>query len=519
MGDMFKSDAAPLKYTSTPFNPNALWAAGAAAVADPKTTTYFTVWDTQPTLYKLLCAYVVENLVEEDRVSFEPRPAQHWETKKQVATIVRTSEDEEEDAIDESIVDLRLGIGIFRFSWLGEEVFALHQRCGDVVGAQCGARLLSCLTLLIAGSGRQLRLRQLCAHVLEKSRVNSAGHFSLYRFYADAMGWRRATLVGKRPMDSVILPKGIKENFLQDVRDFLRPETQRFYREHAIPYRRSYLLHGVPGSGKSSLLAAVASHFERNLCYLQPTQQHMTDDAIKKAVMTVPEGSILVLEDVDALFHKRTANEARALTFSGLLNALDGIAGSPEGLLVFLTSNHREHLDPALIRNGRVDVHVPFDYASREQIALYWQRFFKDRRDLAENFAADLWNRLDKRNMRVSTAAIQHFFIMHRNSSAEEALASAQDVITEIECRQQESNRTFDGVRSAEAPAAAPSGGGGGGGGGGRTRAKRSKRPSASSRASEPDDAAQAWKSPGVVIAAVSSAVALLSLAALIVRR
>jgi chaperone BCS1 len=39
------------------------------------------------------------------------------------------------------------------------------------------------------------------------------------------------------------------------------------------------------------------------------------------------------------------------LTFSGLLNAIDGVT-STEGRILFMTTNHEQRLDPALIRPG-----------------------------------------------------------------------------------------------------------------------------------------------------------------------
>lgn len=76
--------------------------------------------------------------------------------------------------------------------------------------------------------------------------------------------------------------------------------------------------------------------------------------------------SILLLEDVDAAFIDRQADIPRGytradahllLSYSGLLNALDGVVSS-DAQLVFMTTNHKQMLDPALIRPGRVDVQV-----------------------------------------------------------------------------------------------------------------------------------------------------------------
>ena len=81
------------------------------------------------------------------------------------------------------------------------------------------------------------------------------------------------------------------------------------------------------------------------------------------------------MEDVDAALGRsashggaRVSNGANdsCLTFSGLLNALDGVAAQ-EGKLVFMTTNHLESLDAALIRPGRVDVRCEFSLCSSEQ--------------------------------------------------------------------------------------------------------------------------------------------------------
>merc|ERR1712000_114526 len=95
------------------------------------------------------------------------------------------------------------------------------------------------------------------------------------------------------------------------------------------------------------------------------------------------------MEDVDAAFRtsqfgaKATAAGQRQregvamglLTFSGLLNALDGVAGQ-EGKLVVMTTNHLEHLDSALVRPGRADVRVCFHRACRAAIAEVFLNFF-----------------------------------------------------------------------------------------------------------------------------------------------
>ena len=74
------------------------------------------------------------------------------------------------------------------------------------------------------------------------------------------------------------------------------------------------------------------------------------------------------------------------MSFSGLLNAIDGVR-SQEGRILFMSTNHMEKLDPALLRPGRADVHVKLDYASQDQIKRMFVRFYPDsKEDLVEKF-------------------------------------------------------------------------------------------------------------------------------------
>merc|ERR1719228_617314 len=60
----------------------------------------------------------------------------------------------------------------------------------------------------------------------------------------------------RRPLSSVVLDAGVTENIVADVKEFMMSE--QWYRDRGIPYRRGYLLHGPPGCGKTSFIAALA---------------------------------------------------------------------------------------------------------------------------------------------------------------------------------------------------------------------------------------------------------------------
>lgn len=183
----------------------------------------------------------------------------------------------------------------------------------------------------------------------------------------------------KRPLDSVVLDVGVKERVVEDVKDFLGSGS--WYYDRGIPYRRGYLLHGPPGTGKSSFIQALAAELDYDIAILNLSERGLTDDRLNHLLTIIPSRTLVLLEDVDAAFSTRRVQSdsdgyrGANVTFSGLLNALDGVA-SAEERVIFLTTNHVERLDEALVRPGRVDMTVRLGEATRYQVTQLWERFY-----------------------------------------------------------------------------------------------------------------------------------------------
>lgn len=218
----------------------------------------------------------------------------------------------------------------------------------------------------------------------------------------------------KRMLGSVILDKGIAQEILDDVRDFLK--SGEWYHQRGIPYRRGYLLYGPPGSGKTSYIQALAGELDYNICILNLSENNLTDDRLNHLMNHIPQRSILLLEDIDAAFNNRDQSNDQGyqsgVTFSGLLNALDGVA-SAEECITFMTSNHPERLDPALLRPGRIDYKVLVSNASEDQVQRMFTRFYQDEEELCHAFSKKFveLGLLGK----VSTAQLQGLFVFNKN--------------------------------------------------------------------------------------------------------
>ncbi|EPQ56811.1 P-loop containing nucleoside triphosphate hydrolase protein, partial [Gloeophyllum trabeum ATCC 11539] len=268
-------------------------------------------------------------------------------------------------------------------------------------------------------------LKQLVLQAKREYEAEAVHRIQIY--FADSHGsWRWTDSRHKRPMSSIVLNPGVKEMLLDDTRDFLKSE--KWYADRGIPFRRGYLLYGVPGSGKSSLIHAIAGELMLDIYVVSLSSSWINDSTLTTLMGRVPARCIVLLEDLDAAFtrsvtrdsssdgspggkdkkdssgnnnqddaattdgtsrrRKDQLSDVNTLSLSGLLNALDGVAAA-EGRLLFATTNHLERLDPALSRPGRMDVWIEFKNASKWQAEQLFRNFFPSTDDEGNSGADD----------------------------------------------------------------------------------------------------------------------------------
>ena len=166
-----------------------------------------------------------------------------------------------------------------------------------------------------------------------------------------------------------------------------------------LQHKLGVLLHGEPGTGKSTTIAAIATFLDKDIYYvslgtvqtnaeLRSLFDHVTKNCANG-------GGIVVMEDVDAMapvvLRRRfesasptsptsptsstSSSQQDPLTLDFMLNVMQGTL-TIDGLVFIATTNHLDALDPAFYRDGRFDVVLMLTLCDRGQVAAAFKRFF-----------------------------------------------------------------------------------------------------------------------------------------------
>ena len=223
-----------------------------------------------------------------------------------------------------------------------------------------------------------------------------------------------------KSFDTVVLDDGHKSDLVADLAGFMTGEA--WYAKMGLSYKRGYLLHGPPGTGKTSVILAISNMVKANI-YSINLSTILDDSMLDKAFEQIPQRSVVVFEDIDcmgtvayardrvradlgppaptgaavATVSKKNPSTAtktssaadgdggtgdgdnnnNRLTLSCLLNHIDGIGGN-HGRVFVLTTNHPERLDPALVRPGRIDISLRLGMCTGQQLARFFELYYPD---------------------------------------------------------------------------------------------------------------------------------------------
>lgn len=195
------------------------------------------------------------------------------------------------------------------------------------------------------------------ADEVEQRRRDLKLHMNMNSDHQSNGRWRSIPLTHSSTFETIAMESDLKAKVKSDLESFLK--AKQYYHRLGRVWKRSYLLYGPSGTGKTSFVAAMANFLGYDV-YDLDLSKVSGDSDLKILLLQTTARSVIVIEDLDRFLAGKSSPVG--VTVSGVLSFMDGLLSSScaeERIMVF-TTNGKENLDPAILRPGRVDVHIHF---------------------------------------------------------------------------------------------------------------------------------------------------------------
>ncbi|KAF8700243.1 hypothetical protein HU200_034623 [Digitaria exilis] len=208
--------------------------------------------------------------------------------------------------------------------------------------------------------------------------------------------WSHVAFQHPANFSTLAMDPTVKEDIINDLNAF--KVGKGYYADVGKAWKRGYLLFGPPGTGKSTMIAAIANELGYDVYDLELTAVKNNSE-LRRLFIETKEKSVIVIEDIDCSVNLTSNRQERKkpsrkksggdsddesddgdtkLTLSGVLNFIDGLwsACGGERIIIF-TTNNKDELDPALIRRGRMDKHIEMSYCRFEAFKVLASNYLK----------------------------------------------------------------------------------------------------------------------------------------------
>lgn len=165
---------------------------------------------------------------------------------------------------------------------------------------------------------------------------------------------------------------------LLEVIKFLK--DPKLLKDFKIQPPKGMLLYGPPGTGKTLLAKAFSA--EAELPFISITGVELLQlDKIKKVFEKAKDyaPSIIFIDEIDTI-GKREKENSREVQINKFLAEMDGFGNKEdEHVFIIAATNYKENIDPAIIRPGRIEIHIPVDDLDKEARKYFLDKIIKEK--------------------------------------------------------------------------------------------------------------------------------------------
>lgn len=309
---------------------------------------------------------------------------------------------------------------------------------------------------------------------IQESRYGKLFIYSLEnaKFNSDTkQKWHECIFESTRNFNNIFFEQ--KNTFMTKLDFFIN--NHNWYKQIGIPYTFGILLHGPPGTGKTSLTKCIANYLKRNIIIIplskinsieelhtaffeatynennkensiqfknkiivfedvdcmsdiiKKRKEKNKEDALMKMLLDMDKTSPIEGKNIDGMpisgantnlqecvsIISKQKTQSNEITLSYILNLIDGIKETPGRIMIF-TTNHPEQIDPALIRPGRIDIKINFTNATSNVIKDIYKQLFNEDIPTTTEFTS----KLESINLKYSPAEIYNIFFENPDKSS-----------------------------------------------------------------------------------------------------
>ncbi|TVU01934.1 hypothetical protein EJB05_52581, partial [Eragrostis curvula] len=303
-----------------------------------------------------------------------------------------------------------------------------------------GRHEIKCFEISFHKRHKDKALNSYLPFVVETAKAMKDQHRNLKMHMIEYDAWTAVDLRHPSTFDTLAMDKKLKQSVMDDLERFVKRKD--YYMRIGRAWKRGYLLYGPPGTGKSSLVAAMANYLKFDIYDLELTEVKSNSD-LRRLLVGMSNRSILVVEDIDCSIdlQQRDEGEKRAkstsaaeesedkVTLSGFLNFVDGLwSTSGEERIIIFTTNYRERLDPALLRPGRMDMHIHMGYCTPESFRILARNYHS-----VENHA--MYPEIEQAIQEVMVSPAEVAEVLMRNENSDVVL---QDLLDFLKAKRKE---------------------------------------------------------------------------------